>query len=322
MPGSAGGEAPVLAALAFSELLLVVLAATTVVVLMVVAYSVGAHRRRDFIREAAIVIGAYFAYFLVRGATEGDVAEALRHANAIEQFERSRGIYIEPALQAAIVGERWIVDAVNWIYLWGHWPVIGLTAVWLYMQRPKQFRLFRNAFLISGAIGLVFFATFPTAPPRLAELGLVDTVTEHADFYRLLQPRELTNQYAAFPSLHFGWNLLVGIALVTASRRSLVRAFGALSPVLMLAAIVLTANHYVIDALAGGVVALLGLAFAYWLREANMHPLTAARESTREAWHRARVATATVLDPRPRPHVRLRRASADAEDGNPSIFIT
>ena len=161
MAAFAGALVPVVGDLALPELVLLLLGTATVTVLVVVACSVGAYRRSDFLREAAIVIGAYFAYFLVRAATEGDVGEALKHANAIEAFERSKGIYIEPALQAAILGERWIVDAMNWIYLWGHWPVIGVTAAWLYTKRPRSFRLYRNAFLISGAIGLFLLRDVP-----------------------------------------------------------------------------------------------------------------------------------------------------------------
>ena len=99
------------------------------------------------------------------------------------------------------------------------------------------------------------------------------------------------------------------------------RAFSVLSPLLMLAAIVLTANHYVVDALAGAIVALLGLAIAYWLRGSHFHPLDTTRGAGREAWHRARVATSIVLDPRPRTHVRDRRAAVEAGHGGPLIFI-
>ncbi|MDA1062282.1 MAG: phosphatase PAP2 family protein [Chloroflexi bacterium] len=304
-----------------SGLLLPLLQVATFVALAVLAYRVGAHRRVDFLREAVIVVAAYIAYSFVRGSTEADFADALSHANAIEAFERSRGIYIEEALQAAIVGERWIVEAMNAIYLWGHLPVISLTATWMYVKRPRLFRVFRNAFLVSGAIGLVLFAAFPTAPPRLADLGFVDTVTEYAGLYRFLQPSHLTNQYAAFPSLHFGWSLLIGIALFTASSRLPLRAFAVLSPLLMLAAIVLTANHYLIDALAGGIVALIGLAVAYRLRNAELHPIDAIREPAQASWRRARVATLIVLDPRARLYISVRRGSADAGDGSPAIFI-
>ena len=306
----------------FPQLLLLGLVGLAITVILTMAVHVRSDRRRDLLQQVVIIVGAYFVYFLVRGATEGDVAAALRNAEDIERFERGLGIYLEPTLQAAIVGERWLVDALNWVYLWGHWPVIGATAVWLYIKRPEAFRLTRNAFLISGAIGLAFFATLPTAPPRLADIGLVDTVTEHADFYRLLQPRELTNQYAAFPSLHFGWNLLIGIALVREAPRLAFRAFGALSPVAMLAAIVLTANHYFVDAIAGGIVALTGLYLAHMLHRHPMHPMDVTRDATRGLLSTIHAATALVLDPRPRRHVGERRASADAGDGSPAIFFT
>jgi membrane-associated phospholipid phosphatase len=97
-------------------------------------------------------------------------------------------------------------------------------------------------------------------------MGLVDTVTLHSNSYRLLQPPAFVNQYAAVPSLHFGWNLLIGIALFTQSSRLVPKAFGAIVPLMMASAIVLTANHYVFDAVAGAVVALAGLAVAYMLQ--------------------------------------------------------
>ena len=227
--------------------------------------SAGAGRRLAFLREAAIITGAFFAYALVRAATEGELAVALRHANSLIHLERSYGLFIEPAVQAAIIGERWLVDVANMVYVWGHWPVIGVVALWLYRTQQDRYRVFRNAFLISGAIGLLFFMTFPTAPPRLVDLGLVDTVVTHSESYKVLQPPALTNQYAAFPSLHFGWNLLIGIALIRSSPRITVRMFGVLLPVAMLAAVVVTANHYWVDAAAGAIVALTGLAIAVWL---------------------------------------------------------
>ena len=97
-----------------------------------------------------------------------------------------------------------IITASNWVYIWGHWPVIGFVAVWLFFRRPEHYVIYRNAFLLSGAVGLLLFITFPAAPPRLADLGLTDTVVDRSNFYHLLQPSQLTNQYAVFPSLHFG----------------------------------------------------------------------------------------------------------------------
>ena len=99
--------------------------------------------------------------------------------------------------------------------------------------------------IISGLIGFVFFAVVPMAPPRFVLPEIVDTVTESSSGYRALQPPALTNQYAALPSLHFGWNLLLGIVLFQATTRIPVRAFAVGMPVAMAFAVVATANHYV-----------------------------------------------------------------------------
>jgi hypothetical protein len=216
-------------------------------------------------REVGLVVFAYFLYFAVRGFTEGSHDKAVDHAHTIVNFEKSMGFFWEPAIQDKIVGHHWIVTAANWMYIWGHWPLIAMVAGWLVVRRPAAYSLFRNAFFISGAIGIIIFVTFPVAPPRLADLGLADTVTQHSHAYRVLQPPAFVNQYAAVPSLHFGWDLLIGIALVREARWLPARIFGAIVPVLMACAIVLTANHYIFDAVAGGTVALTGLGIAYLL---------------------------------------------------------
>ncbi len=220
---------------------------------------------RGLFREMALVIFAYFTYFAVRGLTVGSEEHAVANAAGVVSFERSIGLFREPQLQEAILDDRWLVNVMNWMYVWGHWPLIILVAVWLYFYFPSTYRLYRNAFLISGAIGLVIFALYPVAPPRLADVDIVDTVTLHSNSYRVLQPPGLVNQYAAVPSLHFGWNLLIGLIFMTHARSVIARSLGIVIPVVMFFAIVLTANHYIIDAAAGGVVALTGLAVSYVL---------------------------------------------------------
>lgn len=243
------------------------------------ARGVGANRRSAFLREFALVAFAFFAYFAVRSVTEGSVVDAVRHARLLEDIERSVGLFVEPTLQAAIVGEQWLVDLANWVYIWGHWPFIGVAAIWLYRAQPEGYRLYRNAFLISGGIGLVIFMAFPTAPPRLADLNVIDTVVEYSNFYYILQPPQLTNQFAAFPSLHFGWNMLITIAIVRYAPAPAVRTLVVLVPAAMAVSIVLTANHYIVDAIAGGAVALLGLLLATQLRR---HGRASERVAERE----------------------------------------
>lgn len=213
-------------------------------------------------REFALVVCAYLAYFGVRGATVGSEAQALANAERIINLERQFGIFLEPSWQQIILPYQHVVDLMNWIYIWGHWPLIGLVAAWLYTRHQSKYRLFRNAFLVSGGIGLVMFATFPVAPPRLTDLEVVDTITVHSRSYRLLQPPGFVNQYAAMPSLHFGWNMLIGISLMMTVRHWLWKMGGALVPVAMFLAVILTANHYILDAVVGGAVAASGLVLA------------------------------------------------------------
>jgi membrane-associated phospholipid phosphatase len=109
----------------------------------------------------------------------------------------------------------------------------------------------------------VIFALYPVAPPRfIPELGFADTVDKRAIFNNILLPPSLTNTYAAMPSLHAGWNLLVGIALVRHGSHWATRAFGVVMPVMMFFSIVFTGNHYIIDGIAGDAIAEFGLLVA------------------------------------------------------------
>jgi hypothetical protein len=218
---------------------------------MTITWEKPALRRVGLGRQVAIVAAAVTAYFGVRGATEAATDRALANAATVVDFERSAGLFHEAWLQSTFAGTPAVATFFNWIYIWGHWPVIVATLIWLARTNPEIYYRTRNAMLISGAIGLVIFTLFPLAPPRLAELGLVDTVTQSSDAYRVLQPTMFTNQYAAMPSLHVGWDLLIGLAILAAAKGPLLRAFGAAMPVLMAAAVILTANHYIIDAIVG-----------------------------------------------------------------------
>jgi membrane-associated phospholipid phosphatase len=227
--------------------------------------------------QIVVITAAIAAYFLVRGATDSAAAEALRNAHKLVSFERALGIYHEPGLQHALASAELVRTAFNWVYIWGHWPVVVVTLLWLARRNPDVFRRTRNAMMLSGGIGMVLFAAFPVAPPRLADLGMADTVTLTSHAYRVLQPTVFTNQFAAMPSLHAGWNLLIGLAIIAAARRPLMRLVGALLPMLMVASVILTANHYIVDVLAG-----TALTSVCWILVPRLRPLAdAAREHLR-----------------------------------------
>ena len=151
-------------------------------------------------REAGLIAFAALVYFGVRGFTEDRIGRAFDNADWLRRAERNLGIAWEHDLQDLVPSITWLLTATNWIYVYGHWPVIAACGIALYTWRRERYVLLRNAMFISGLIGFAFFAAFPVAPPRLADRGIVDTVTEYSESYRALQPPALTNKYAAFPA--------------------------------------------------------------------------------------------------------------------------
>jgi membrane-associated phospholipid phosphatase len=202
-------------------------------------------------RQAVAVAAAVLGYVAVRGLTDANPATAMRDAGRVMAAERLLHLDLEIPLQRSVVGHPDLTQALDWIYIFGHWPVIAATLLWLAIRHRDVFARARNAMLLSGAVGLVVFAAFPVAPPRLADRGLVDTVTRQSDAYRVLQPPAFTDEYAAMPSLHVGWNLLMTLAILAAARATWLRVLAVALTLSMDATVVLTANHYVVDGLAG-----------------------------------------------------------------------
>ena len=241
--------------------------------------------------EAGIVALGVFIYFFVRGLMHSKAGQAEANAHWLIERERALGVFHEPALQAWTLSHDWLVRIVNAVYIYGHWPVVITTLLWLLWRRRERFPIFRSALLVSGAIGLVFFVLFPMAPPRfLPDLGFVDTVTLHTNAYRVLQPPSLTNQYAAMPSLHVGWNLLMGIAIFTSTRNRFGRAFAVVMPLAMYLATILTANHYIMDGIVGSLVALIGLAVALRISAPSPAPTAMPEPVTIDPREEARAA--------------------------------
>jgi hypothetical protein len=215
----------------------------------------------DLWREVAVVVSAYFFYFAGRSLVEGREVEATIRAFNLIDLEQGLRIFWEPNIQDFTVTYALVENFANWTYVYGHWPVVILSAVWLFFMRRDEYSVFRNAFLISGAIGLAVFTIFPLAPPRLTPgYGFIDT----ANAYHLGPSTSmLVNEYAAMPSLHFGWNLLVGVAILQYAQSLPGKALGIVMPGAMFFAVVATGNHFVLDAVMGAFVALIGLFFAH-----------------------------------------------------------
>lgn len=217
--------------------------------------------RNDAIRQFLILFTSYIAYDLVRFLTMGRESTAITNANHIIVFERSLGLYVEPWIQAKISHIHDLLLALNWFYTQVHIPSIIAFLAFVYLARNDAFAFFRNAFILINVIALSVFALVPVAPPRLLpSSGLVDTLFVFSSTnYESGGLRSITNPFAAMPSLHFGYAVFISVGLLLLVRSRWVRFGAVLYPVIVLLAIVATGNHFLFDALAGGLV----IAIAY-----------------------------------------------------------
>jgi membrane-associated phospholipid phosphatase len=233
---------------------------------------------RDALWQLVVAAGGYIVYSLSVGAVQWAGAERSRAALAVADarhvvdLEKLLGIFREHQLQSLIIDSGFWMQFFNAVYMWAHLPLIIALAVWLYWRHREHFRLTRNAVLISGTIALVVFQVFPVAPPRLVpELHFVDTAAKVSGVYDTVEPKVFFNPYAAVPSMHVGWVLLMGLNVFLYAGFRPLRWLGLALPVFMALAVVVTGNHYFLDAATGVLVALLGLWLAAFA-EKRMYP--------------------------------------------------
>ncbi len=248
--------------------------------------------------ELALVAFAFLLYFLVRGAVVDREAEALSHALRVIEIEEKTGLYWEPTLNEWISGKEALAQFFNQVYFWLDFPFIVAVGLWMYFAGHRHaYTVARDALLASGAIALVVYALFPLMPPRLlAEHGyaFVDTLKQYSSAsYQADSTAPFVNPYAAMPSLHYGWAVLVGGVLFWTTSNPWVRALALLLPVGQFLAIVFSANHFVLDAFAGLGVAVLGLLIAVALQRWGYTGIRSAADKLLPAEERAEEATSS-----------------------------
>jgi hypothetical protein len=220
--------------------------------------------------EVATLAALYLVYELVRGQGHATVGSARAHTDWIVEVERRFHLFGERAVQHAADAVPGVPTLLGIAYIALH--VLGTTAflVWLYRRHRDRFALVRNTLIAATGIALTLYVVFPAAPPRLAQLGFVDTVSHSAKVNLSSDVLgSLYNPFAAVPSLHFGYALLVGVTIALLSRRRLVKALALSYPVVMLLVIVATGNHFFFDAAAGGVTVAVGYVIASWVGSAT-----------------------------------------------------
>ncbi|MGW7263948.1 phosphatase PAP2 family protein [Streptomyces sp. NPDC054842] len=218
--------------------------------------------RPPLVRELLLVVGLFVVYKAGRQLANGHTAEAFRNAHRVWDWERAAHLPGEGTVQHALLHGDTLVHVANTYYATVHFPATAAFLVWLYLRRPAHYVWARRILAAVTAAALVLHLAFPLAPPRmLGEAGLVDTGQVYGPTVYGARPAtdSMANQFAAMPSLHFGWALMVAVGLIVATR-SRWRLLWLLHPLFTLLVIVGTANHYWLDAIAA--TALLGVALA------------------------------------------------------------
>ena len=214
--------------------------------------------RRFTLVELTLWLSLYPAYLAVRGTTISDGETATANAADLVDIERALSLFHEATLQSAL---SFASTFFSTYYMVGFGPLIAAVLVWLGIRDRSRYRELRTLLFLSLAFAVVLYVAYPTAPPRLVpELGMTDTVgLSGHDTGSFAGIR--FNPYAAMPSMHVGWSLLVGLIGFRAARRRPLKAFFALHPIVMAVTVTATGNHYFIDSAAGAAIAL----FALWL---------------------------------------------------------
>ncbi len=223
--------------------------------------------RHSLVAEAALVVLLYALYETSRGLVAGDPATAVHHAREIASAERSLHIFVEGNVQHAAGALPGVVGTLGVLYLTLHLAVTGGYLLWLHRRRPAAFALVRTALLVASALALVGYVAFPTAPPRLAALGIADTISRGDVDLNHGLVSALYNPFAAVPSMHICYASIVGWSVIRHGGHRAARLLGGAYPALVLLVIVATGNHFLVDALAGAAVAFAGVAVARgWVR--------------------------------------------------------
>jgi len=210
----------------------------------------------DLLWQIVLFCGAYWVYRLVRGQVFDQSAAAFEHARQIVDIEQALHIFVEPSVQTWAIGTGWVDDVGAWMYLNTHFVVTTCTLAYIYLFRNGHFYFVRNMFMVAMGLALVGYVLYPTAPPRmLPGLGFADSVADFTGVSSDASVNALFNPYAAVPSMHVGFALMLAVPMIRMARRGWVRAVWAAYPPVVTLVVVVTANHWVLDAAAGAAVA-------------------------------------------------------------------
>ncbi len=238
---------------------------------------------RGWVRETVLVIAFYYVYQTIRSLADSGVTNrAYSNARHLVDWEKTLRIFHEQAIQEALLASHWLIKLMNIVYGTLHFVITAGLLVWLYRRRHGAYRHMRNLLGVTTFLALIGYWAFPLAPPRLYKCNndipvpgpdgyaigkcFTDTLDTIGGLWSYHSPvaKAVANQYAAMPSLHFAWSLWCCVVLMRYSAHRWTRIAGIAYPVLTLSAIVITGNHYFLDAVGGAATFGAGIALLSW----------------------------------------------------------
>ena len=238
----------------------------------------------DFVLQLVLFAVVDLLYEISRTLAKGDLAVAFVHARDVVSVEKSMGIFTELDVQHWALARPWVLDVANTTYFHAHFAVTTCFMFWLYLRRNHHYYFVRNIIFSAMALALIGYILFPTAPPRmLTDLGFIDTLEKTADVnFNTGAVSLLSNPFAAVPSVHTCFSLIIGTSCFFLVRRPAIRVIWLLYPGLIVFSIVATGNHFWLDAILGAGLAGIALGVAWTIE--RFHPTLPA-----SARHRLRL---------------------------------
>src|SRR3954452_18022979 len=231
------------------------------------------HGPLDVVRQVLLFAMAYYAYRLTRGWIDDGqgAAQAFENARHLIGIEQSLHLFAERDIQMWTDGWHSATDFASFVYINAQTSVTLGALVYIYLFHNERFYFVRNMFMLAMGIALVGYIVYPTAPPRFVfpEYGFQDIVSQLAGVGHDAKVNALFNPYAAVPSMHCCFALLIGFTLARCSKHRVTRVLWALYPLLMTWVVVTTANHWIADAILGAATAGASAYAATWLARAR-----------------------------------------------------
>jgi PAP2 superfamily len=208
----------------------------------------------DLLKQLVLMAAAYELYRLVRGMADDPAGAAVAFQNArnLISVEQTLHLFVEPAVQSWADSLPLVSDVSSWLYINAQTSITLGALAFIYLRHNRSFYFVRNMFAVAWVVALAGYALYPTAPPRLfPEWGFFDAVSAFTGIQDTDRVSTLFNAYAAVPSMHVCFSLMIGVPLFALSRHRFTRLFWATYPLLVTFVIVTTANHFLADAFLG-----------------------------------------------------------------------